>query len=158
VSALPRRRGREERPDRDHAAAPPAPATGPTGWERALERFQNRLLGHLFPKDPVELLDALRRECDRHAVRCGRNRILAPNAYAVELDPEVHERLAGTGDRVGMLLTDRLARHGARNGYEWAGPLAVHITRAADVPNGRYRVAGRVMPHVRADGFAPAAE
>jgi hypothetical protein len=168
VSALPRRRGTEgdeaeEARDRTAApatgtTAPPAGAAGPTGWERALERFQRRLLGHVFPKEPVELLDALRRECDRQVVRCGRDRVLAPNAYAVELDPGVHEELAGVGDRVGMLLTDRLARHGALNGYEWAGPLTVHITRARRVPNGRYRVAGRVMPHVRADGFASVTE
>ncbi|MGW2755723.1 DUF2662 domain-containing protein, partial [Streptomyces sp. NPDC001273] len=29
----------------------------------------------------------------------------------------------------------------ARHGYEWAGPLAVHVRRSAEVPNGRYRVA-----------------
>jgi hypothetical protein len=125
-----------------------------TGWERALERFQHTLLARVFAKEPVELLDALRRECDRNAVRCSENRVLAPNAYDVELDPGVHEELAGSGGRVGMLLTDRLARHGERNGYEWAGPLAVHLTCSRHVPNGRYRVAGHVMPHVRADGFA----
>ncbi len=134
------------------------PRAGLTGWERALERFQRTLLGHVFPREPVELLDALRRECDSNVVRCSENRILAPNAYDIELDPEVHEELAGADGKVGMLLTDRLARHGERNGYEWAGPLAVHITRAESVPNGRYRVAGRVMPHVRADGFAPVTE
>jgi hypothetical protein len=158
VSALPRRRGRErESEEGGNRTAVPA-AAGSNGWERTRERLRRGLLGHVLPREPVELLDALRRECDRQVVRCGRDRILAPNAYAVELDPEVHEELAGAGDRVGLLLTDRLARHGARNGYEWAGPLAVHITRARRVPGGRYRVAGRVMPHVRADGFATVTE
>jgi hypothetical protein len=54
---------------------------------------------------------------------------------------------------VGQALTDSLARHAERHGYEWAGPLTVHIARSRQVPNGRYRVASRVMQHVSADGF-----
>lgn len=54
---------------------------------------------------------------------------------------------------MGQALTDSLARHGDRKGYEWADPLAVHITRAGQVPNGRCRVTSTVMPNVRADGF-----
>ncbi|GAB2758056.1 DUF3662 domain-containing protein [Streptomyces bullii] len=121
--------------------------------EETLENRWEALWARVFDKEPVELLDALRRACDDNAVVCAEGRVLVPNAYDVELADSVYEELTRRGSRVGQELTDRLARHGERHGYEWAGPLAVHVTRSADVPNGRYRVASRVMPHVSAEGF-----
>ncbi|MEV5438305.1 DUF3662 domain-containing protein [Streptomyces sp. NPDC052682] len=125
--------------------------------EEALENRWEALWARVLGKEPVELLDALQRECDSNAVVCPEGRVLVPNAYDVELADPVHEELRRWGTRVGQELTDRLARHGERHGYEWAGPLAVHVTRSSDVPNGRYRVTSRVMPHVSAEGFQHAA-
>ncbi|MFJ8076472.1 DUF3662 domain-containing protein [Streptomyces sp. NPDC096176] len=128
-------------------------------WERALERWQDALLAKLLRSEPVELLDALRRECDNHAVVCSHSRVVVPNAYEVELDVGVYKELtrrggrAGHADRAGQALTDALVRHGEENHYEWAGPLTVRVTPAAGLPNGRYHVASRVMPHVRVDEF-----
>ncbi|KAB2971021.1 DUF2662 domain-containing protein [Streptomyces sp. SS1-1] len=124
-----------------------------TGWEQALERVGGRLWERWFPKEPVELVDALRRECDRQAVVCSENRVVVPNAYDVELAEHVHAELGGHGARVGQVLTDKLAQYGARRGYEWAGPLAVHVTTSRDVPNDRYRVTSKAMAHVSAVGF-----
>ncbi|KES08285.1 forkhead-associated protein [Streptomyces toyocaensis] len=122
--------------------------------EETLENRWEALWARMFGRDPVELVDALRRECDSNAVVCRAGRVMVPNAYDVELAGPVHEELTRRGGRVGQVLTDRLARHAARHGYEWAGPLAVHVRRsAAEVPNGRYRVASSVMPHVSADAF-----
>ncbi|WP_371102623.1 DUF3662 domain-containing protein, partial [Streptomyces sp. PU_AKi4] len=92
--------------------------------EDALENRWEALWARLFGREPVELVDALRRECDSHAVVCRAGRVLVPNAYDVELAEPVHEELTRRGSRVGQALTDRLARHAARHGYEWAGPLA----------------------------------
>lgn len=125
--------------------------------EKALENRWEALWARMFGRDPVELVDALRHECDSNAVVCRAGRVLVPNAYEVELAGPVHEELTRRGVRVGQVLTDRLARHAARHGYEWAGPLAVHVRRSAEVPGGRYRVASSVMPHVSADGFQRAA-
>ncbi|CAM5341192.1 DUF3662 domain-containing protein [Streptomyces fumanus] len=121
--------------------------------EAALEHRMAALWGRVFGKESVELLNALHAECDSNAVVCAEGRVLVPNAYDVALADGVHEELNRRGGRVGQAITDSLARHAERHGYEWAGPLAVHIARSDDVPNGRYRVASRVMPHVRADGF-----
>ncbi|MFE9023819.1 DUF3662 domain-containing protein [Streptomyces sp. NPDC007808] len=126
-----------------------------TGWERALERAEGALLAQIFHREPIELVDALRRECDSNAVVCSQTRVVVPNAYEVELAEHVHDELARRKGEVGQVLTDRLAQYGERRGYEWAGPLAVHVTRSRDVPNGRYRVTSTVMPHVSADGFQP---
>ncbi|GAA2941842.1 DUF3662 domain-containing protein [Streptomyces enissocaesilis] len=122
-------------------------------WEQALERWQNALLAKVSHSEPVELLDALRRECDDHAVVCSENRVVAPNAYEVGIDDRIYEELVRHGDRVGQALTDALARHGEEKGYEWAGPLTVRVIASANLPDGRYRVASRAMPHVRADAF-----
>ncbi|CAL9339666.1 DUF3662 domain-containing protein [Streptomyces sp. enrichment culture] len=125
-------------------------------WEKALETRWEALRARISDRGPVELVDALRRECDSHAVVCAEGRVMVPNAYDVELSAPVHEELTRRGSRVGQALTDSLARHAARKGYEWAGPLAVHVGRSGDVPNGRYRVASTVMPHVSAEGFGRA--
>ncbi|MFE9173054.1 DUF3662 domain-containing protein [Streptomyces kebangsaanensis] len=124
--------------------------------EQALENRWEALWARLAgkePEEPVELLDALRRECDANAVVIGERRVVVPNAYDVELADSVHDELTRSGSRVGQALTDSLARHAERRGHEWAGPLTVHIARSRQVPNGRYRVACHVMPHVSAEGF-----
>ncbi|MEU9984387.1 DUF3662 domain-containing protein [Streptomyces sp. NPDC050856] len=127
-------------------------------WERALERWQDSLRAKIFHHEPVELLDALRRECDDHAVVCSADRVVVPNAYEVQLTDGARRVLWRNRARVGQALTDTLARHGEKKGYEWAGPLTVRVTTSSRLPNGRYRVTSSAMPHVRADGFPPAAE
>ncbi|MEU5211731.1 DUF3662 domain-containing protein [Streptomyces sp. NPDC020742] len=122
--------------------------------ERMVERCENALLAKVFPSEPVELFDDLRRECDDHAVVCNRNRVLVPNDYTVELAHEVHDELAARGGEVGRQLTDLLARHAAERGYEWPGPLTVHVT-AGEVPNGRYRIASAALAHVPAGASGP---
>ncbi|MCT7355917.1 DUF3662 domain-containing protein [Streptomyces sp. 15-116A] len=124
--------------------------------EQALEnRWETvwaRMLGR--EREPVELVEALRRECDSNAVVSPGGRVMVPNAYDVELADPVHEELNRRGGGVGQALTDSLARHAARHGYAWAGPLTVHVGRAKDLPDGRrYRVASSVMRHVSAEGF-----
>ncbi|HET9381363.1 MAG TPA: DUF3662 domain-containing protein [Streptomyces sp.] len=124
-----------------------------TAWEQALENRWAALWARFRDKEPVELVEALREECDSNVLVCGAGRTMAPNAYAVQLDPAVHDELARRGSRVGQALTDSLLRHGERRGYVWSGPLTVQVTRCAHVPNGRYRVTSTVMSHVSADGF-----
>ncbi|MFF7178559.1 FhaA domain-containing protein [Streptomyces sp. NPDC008121] len=137
------------RPEGRHSAA-----SGLSRWERALERWQNGLLSRVRDEEPVELVDALRHECDDHAVVCSENRVVVPNAYEVELDAAVHEELQRRARRdVGEALTDELARHGERKGYEWAGPLTVRVIPAPRPADDPYRVSSSPMPHVRADAF-----
>ncbi|MDG9703530.1 DUF3662 domain-containing protein [Streptomyces sp. DH37] len=123
-------------------------------WERKVERWERSLLARVFRKEPVELLDALRRECDDHAVVCSHSRVVVPNAYEVELPGAVHGKLTRRCGQIGQVLADSLARHGENEGYEWAGPLTVRVTVSDDVPNGRYRVTSSPTPNVRADAFA----
>ncbi|MFE2210680.1 DUF3662 domain-containing protein [Streptomyces canus] len=124
--------------------------------EQAMEHGWEALWARVLDREPVELLEALRRECDSHVVVCSESRVVVPNAYDVELADFAYDELVRRGSSVGQALTDSLARHGERQGYEWAGPLTVHISRSAHVPNGRYRVTSGAMPHVSAEGFQQA--
>jgi hypothetical protein len=121
--------------------------------EQAMEHGWEALWARVVDREPVELLDALRRECDSNVVVCSESRVVVPNAYDVELADFAYDELVRRGSSVGQALTDSLARHGERQGYEWAGPLTVHISRSDRVPNGRYRVTSGAMPHVSAEGF-----
>jgi hypothetical protein len=121
--------------------------------EEALESRWEALWARVVDKEPVELLDALRRECDDNVVVCSESRVVVPNAYDVELADHVYDELTRRDSRVGQELTDSLMRHAEEKGYEWAGPLTVHVTRSSHVPNGRYRVTSCVMNHVSAEGF-----
>ncbi|MEU1804497.1 DUF3662 domain-containing protein [Streptomyces sp. NPDC019937] len=125
-----------------------------TRIERAIERFEDALLSKMFPSEPVELLGALRQECDNQAVVCSSRRVLVPNAYDVELSDEVYEELSRHGKQAGQTLTDSLMRHAEKQGYEWAGPLTVHVTKSSRVPNGRYQVAATPLTHIHADAFS----
>ena len=120
-----------------------------TGLERALERFGESLLAQIRHKEPVEVVGALHKECDDNVVVCSESRVVVPNAYEVELAESAHQELERNGGRVDQVLADSLARHGESQGYEWAGPLTVHVTGSRSLPNGRYRVTSRAMRHVR---------
>ncbi|MER5602066.1 DUF3662 domain-containing protein [Streptomyces sp. NPDC002265] len=125
-----------------------------SAWELTLEHHWEALWARVVGKEPVELLAALRRECDDHAVVCSERLVVVPNAYDVELDAAVHDELTRRDSHVGQALTDSLARHADREGYVWAGPLTVRVVRSSHLPNGRYRVAGRATAHVGAEAVA----
>ncbi|MFF7209523.1 DUF3662 domain-containing protein [Streptomyces sp. NPDC008238] len=123
-------------------------------WERVIERWERALVARVRHREPVELLDALRRECDARAVVCSPTRVVVPNVFTVELADAPHRELVPHQGRVGEVMTDSLLRHADRRGYEWAGPVTVRIVRSAHVPNGRYRVSSNPMSRIRADALA----
>ncbi|MFJ6793909.1 DUF3662 domain-containing protein [Streptomyces sp. NPDC091268] len=120
------------------------------GWERAIERAEQALVEKLFGSDAVEadVVEALLRTCDEQAVVCSSQRTVVPNVYTVELPSPVYAEIGPHRTVVAQELTDRLARHGERKSYEWAGPLTVRIVAAEDVPNGRYQVRCAPMAHI----------
>ncbi|OEJ30297.1 DUF3662 domain-containing protein [Streptomyces subrutilus] len=120
------------------------------GWERAIERAEQAVAEKLFGNDAVEaeVVEALLRTCDEQTVVCSSHRTVVPNVYTVELPPHVYAEIGPHLTVVGQELTDRLARHGERKDYEWAGPLAVRLAAAEDVPNGRYQVRCAPMAHI----------
>ncbi|MGW5847472.1 DUF3662 domain-containing protein [Streptomyces sp. NPDC055254] len=120
------------------------------GWERAIERAEQALAEKLFGHEGVEaeVVGALLRTCDEQAVVCSSRRTVVPNVYIVELPPPVYAEIGPHLAVVGEELTDRLEHHREREGYEWAGPLAVRLAAAEHVPNGRYQVRCAPMAHI----------
>ncbi|MFD3540127.1 DUF3662 domain-containing protein [Streptomyces sp. NPDC058662] len=119
-------------------------------WERAIERAEQVVAEKLFGSDAAEaeVVEALLRTCDEQAVVCSSHRTVVPNVYTVELPPPVYAEIGPHLTVVGQELTDRLERHGEREGYEWAGPLTVRLAAAEHVPNGRYQVRCAPMAHI----------
>ncbi|MFD7921980.1 DUF3662 domain-containing protein [Streptomyces sp. NPDC059740] len=124
-----------------------------TRMEEAVEHFETALVDKVFRHEPVEVLDALRRECDDHVLVVSEERRLAPNAYLVELAGPVHDRLDSQEAGVCQELTDELVRHAAERGYDFPGPVAVHLTRTDTLPNGRYRISSAASENLPAALF-----
>ncbi|MEW2135740.1 DUF3662 domain-containing protein [Streptomyces sp. NPDC005409] len=122
------------------------------GWELAIEQAEKALAEKLLGSDAAEaeVVEALLRTCDEQAVVCSSHRTVVPNVFTVELPPPVYAEIGPHLTVVGQELTDRLARHGEREGYEWAGPLTVRLAAAEHVPNGRYQVRCAPMAHITA--------
>lgn len=119
-------------------------------WERVIERAEQAVAEKLFGGEKVEaeVVAALLRTCDEHVVVCSSHRTMAPNVYTVELPGPAYAQIAPHLAAVGQELTDRLARHGESQGFEWAGPLTVRLAEAERVPNGRYQVRCAPMAHI----------
>ncbi|MER7828388.1 DUF3662 domain-containing protein [Streptomyces sp. NPDC096097] len=120
------------------------------GWERAIEQAEQAWVEKLFgiEAEEAEVVRALLRTCDEHAVVCSSRRTVVPNVYTVELPPPVYAEMSPHLTVVGQELTDRLALHGERQGCEWAGPLTVRLDAAEQIPNGRYQVRCAPMEHI----------
>lgn len=91
-------------------------------WEQTLERWQDALVAKFFHSEPVELLDRLRGECDDHVVVCSQTRVMAPNAYEVEIDSGLHNELAGHARPAPMRSLRRASRRPARSNASGARP------------------------------------
>ncbi|MFE6130443.1 DUF3662 domain-containing protein [Streptomyces sp. NPDC056437] len=115
--------------------------------ERALERWTTNAWRLLFPakRRQLEVVAILHRQCDDNALILGRQRVLAPNAYIVELLPEIHRQLATSALPLELHLVNQVRRHAAEQGYTFAGPVAVDLRPAAGATS-RFRIHSRIAP------------
>lgn len=111
-------------------------------FERGLERAVNGAFAKTFRSgvQPVEIVAALRREMDTRAQVIGRDRILAPNSYEVQLSRADAERLAGLGSALRQELHTKAQEHGASQGYTFSGPLTISLRTSDDVQAGTLQV------------------
>ncbi|MGI5351349.1 FhaA domain-containing protein [Streptomyces sp. CA-250714] len=117
--------------------------------EARMERLSGSLW-RLFPRpagEPVEVLEALRRECDAKAVIVGRDRTVVPNAFELELPAESYARLADEAGAVGERLASEVRRHAAERHFSFAGPVAVRLRPPRDGNElHRYRLHSSITP------------
>jgi len=114
-----------------------------------IQRFEQRLEGVVtgaFARafrsavQPVEIAAALQREVDNSAQALSRDRMLAANAFVVELSGPDYERLAPFGDTLAAELSRLVEEHVAEQRYTLTGPLEIGFAEADDLGTGRFRV------------------
>ncbi|WP_181446922.1 FhaA domain-containing protein [Streptomyces sp. NTH33] len=93
-----------------------------------------------------EALTTLLRQCDENALIIGRQRVVAPNAFVIELLPEIHRLIAASPVPVAPALAGQVRRHAAEQGYTFVGPVAIDLRPAPDDTAVRFRVHSRIAP------------
>ncbi|MFF4277078.1 FhaA domain-containing protein [Streptomyces sp. NPDC001536] len=116
--------------------------------ERVMERWTTSLWGLLLPakQERGEAVDILLRQCDDNTVIVGRQRVVVPNAFVVELLPEIHHQLLASDLPVAPVLSTEVRRHAAEQGYTFAGPVAVDLRPAPSDMTARFRIHSRITP------------
>jgi hypothetical protein len=116
--------------------------------ERAMERWTTNLWGLLLPakRERGEAVATLLRQCDDNALIVGRRRVVVPNAFVIELLPEIHQQLSACAWPVAPVLANQVRRHAAERGYTFAGPVAVHLLPAPNDTTLRFRIHSRITP------------
>ncbi|WP_435372413.1 DUF3662 domain-containing protein [Streptomyces ficellus] len=116
-----------------------------------MERWTTVLWSCLAPaaQQQREVLAMLLRQCDDNALILGRQRVVAPNAFVIELRPETHRQLSSHVAPVESILANQVRRHAAEHGYTFVGPVAVDLCPAEDATSARFRIRSRIAPAER---------
>jgi hypothetical protein len=114
-----------------------------------LQTFERRLGGlvegafaRVFKGEvqPAEIASALQRESDDRKEVVARGRVLAPNAYVVELGDRDYRRLEEWAEPLGEELAEMVKEHAAENGYSFVGPVEVGFEHRRDIGTGVFRI------------------
>jgi len=120
-----------------------------------LQRFERRLGGMvegLFARafksevQPVEVAATLQRELDERAAVVGRDRILVPNHFVVELGDHDYDRLAPYEKPLTHELGAMVREHAEDQRYTFVGPVAVELARINTLDTGMFKVRSDVAP------------
>lgn len=119
-----------------------------------VERGLERLVGGAFAKSfrggvqPIEIIAALKREIDSHAVVVQRDRILAPHAYTVGLNSDDFAPLNAHGAVLIGELTDGVRAYATRQRYSFTAPVSITLVAASDIARGVIKVASQALDSV----------
>lgn len=124
--------------------------------ELTLERWTSALLDAVLPPRAKrsDVVSILRRECDEGALIIGRDRILIPNTFIIEVPLRVYQQLACVETDLGNLLAVEVRRHAAESGYIFAGPVAVSLHPSDSQDIERFHVLCRIVPLASPRGAA----
>ncbi|MEU2744469.1 FhaA domain-containing protein [Streptomyces sp. NPDC007095] len=116
--------------------------------ERVMERWTTNLWGFLLPakQERGEAVAMLLRQCDDNALIVGRQRVVVPNAFVIELLPEIHQQLSESAWPVEPVLVNQVRRHAAEQGYTFAGPVVVDLRPAPGDATLRFHIHSRITP------------
>ncbi len=131
-----------------------------------LQRFERRLGGLVegaFAKvfkggvEPVELAEALTRECDERRAR-GAKRTLVPNEFVIHLSDPDYQRLAPYRQALGDELATLVREHAAAQRYTFVAPVVVTLELDPELSVGRYDIHSNVSGEPRPRGAAGSAQ
>jgi hypothetical protein len=131
-----------------------------------LQTFERRLGGlvegafaRVFKGEvqPAEIASALQRESDDRKEVVARGRVLAPNAYVVELGDRDYRRLEEWAEPLGEELAAMVKEHAAESGYSFVGPVEVGFEHRKDISTGVFRIRSSMNAGDDAPAAAPAA-
>jgi Protein of unknown function (DUF3662)/FHA domain len=117
-------------------------------FERRLDRLVSGAFAKAFKAEvqPVEVAAALQRECDDRAAIVTRGHTMVPNDFTVELGQHDHDRLAMYAEPLGAELAAMVREHADEQGYQFVGPVAVHLALVDDLDTGLFRVRSQAVP------------
>ena len=111
-------------------------------FERKLERAVNGAFAKTFRSglQPLELTSALRKELDTKAAIVSRDRVLAPNRFAISMSSADYKKMQS----MGAVLTDELVafvqKYGAQQRYAFAGGISIELHEDSDLSLGMLRI------------------
>ncbi len=120
------------------------------GFLDSFERSVERAVGGAFAKTfrsgvhPLEMVAAIKREMDSHAVIVSRTRILVPQHYTVSLSHADYERMSELGDALVREISDDVARHLDAQGYHATGTVTISLAADPSLSEGMVGVAASV--------------
>ncbi|MFD9426908.1 MULTISPECIES: FhaA domain-containing protein [unclassified Streptomyces] len=116
--------------------------------ERLMERCTTPLWDLMRPprQRHGEVLAILHRRVDDGALILGRQRVVVPNAFVIEVLPEIHRQLTAHALPVEPCLVNEVHRYAAEQGYTFAGRVAVALRPAPDEETVRFRIHSRIAP------------
>ncbi|WP_151770360.1 FhaA domain-containing protein [Streptomyces abyssomicinicus] len=114
--------------------------------EQSFEAVMNGAFAKVFKSavQPIEFIGALKRECEVNARIWGRDCIIVPNGFIVELSPADHELQSACLVMLGEELVRELREYAEQQRYSFVGPLKVQLQRTEDLKAGRFRVRSRL--------------
>jgi len=113
------------------------------GFEKGLERLVTGAFSKTFKSElqPIEISAAIKSEMDSNASFVARDRILVPNSFVAYLSPADFTRMRALGETLILELTDQVARHAARQKFQFGGALSIKVAEDGSLNVGQVRVA-----------------
>ena len=111
-------------------------------FEKGLERIVTGAFSKAFKSElqPIEIAAAIKGEMDSKASIVSRERIIAPNAYTVNLSSADFKRMQSLGESLLFELNDQATRHALRQKFQFGAGLLINVAEDGSLSLGQVRV------------------
>jgi hypothetical protein len=111
-------------------------------FEKTLEKKVTGLFSKTFKSglEPLEIASAIKKEMDAKASILSRERILVPNSYKVQLNPQDFERLSNLGEPLIEELSKLCSEHAAKQRFQFGELLDISLSQGPSLALGQLSV------------------